>query len=224
MAEAALIVFARAPVPGRVKTRLARRLSMEERLALHCAFLNDTLEMAAGVAGADKYLALDKIIGSESLAIPPGFKIIEQRGEGLGERLHRAFEQLFGSGYRRVIAIGSDSPTLPPSFLEEALGCLAEFEVVIGPARDGGYYLIGCSRLEPGLFERIPWGSRRVLGTTLDRIKKLGLSYSLLPQWHDIDRWRDLIELASEFKAGICASAARQTERVLRALEHKLKR
>lgn len=102
-------------------------------------------------------------------------------------RLHHAISRVLALGYRRVLTIGTDSPTLPPAYLEEAAAQLGEHDVVLGPAEDGGYYLIGVKAAPIALFEGIAWSTEEVFAQTLQRAEALQLSVHLLPQWYDID-------------------------------------
>ena len=190
----ALVVIAREPKPGRVKSRLARDTSRDQAAALYRAFILDTLEMCAKVPGATLCLAYtpDHATGVFSTLAGPRFRLIPQ-GEGdLGDRLHRVCQQLFDEGLEGVIAIGSDSPTLPGTIVRAALRSIRRKDVVLGPCLDGGYYLLGLSRPVPRLFEEIPWGTAGVLGATLGRIEEAGCSLDLLPPWYDVDTTSDL--------------------------------
>ena len=209
--ESALVIFAKAPVPGQVKTRLCPPLTADEAATLHGSFVLDTLERTK-LAVAKLKLRCDRHLAcapSSSLAF---FKILEERqavpvidqeGDDLGTRMNHAFERMFLDGYQRVLIVGTDVPTLPVGFYKDALTLLATNDVVLGPALDGGYYLIGLKKPRPALFENLPWSTDRVLGMTREKADALGLSTALLPEWRDVDTIDDLRALinASLFDA-----------------------
>ena len=118
-----------------------------------------------------------------------------QQGRGLGERLENAFIAAFADGFRRVVIIGSDSPDFPRGILEEAISCLASNDAVIGPAVDGGYYLIGFNseRFLTEVFRGVEWGTSTVFEQTMDRLSKHGYDVAALPQWRDIDTYEDVV-------------------------------
>jgi rSAM/selenodomain-associated transferase 1 len=197
----ALVVMAKAPLPGTVKTRLVPPLSHEEAAELYQALLLDLLESLGSFKLADPFVAFTP---AETASLfneitPPGFVCFPQRGEDLGARMNNVFLDLFTQGYENLVIIGSDLPALPSCFLEEAFVMLgrSEKEVVLGPSRDGGYYLIGMGRSIPEIFKGIPWGEENVLATTLQKISSLGLKAYLLPTWFDIDTPEDLRHLDS---------------------------
>jgi rSAM/selenodomain-associated transferase 1 len=198
--HAALVIFAKAPIPGQVKTRLCPPLTPDEAATLHGTFVIDTLERTRTAATRfglplDRYLACSP---SSTLAF---FKIMEERhavrlldqeGEDLGARMHHVCDTLFGHGYRRVVIVGSDVPTLPLDRYQQALELLDRFDVALGPAFDGGYYLIGLRTAAPELFHDIPWSTDRVLPLTKAKAAALGLTIGELLQWRDVDTLDDL--------------------------------
>jgi rSAM/selenodomain-associated transferase 1 len=210
-AAGCLLLFTKPAVPGRVKTRLIGALSAEEAADLHAAFLADLVARLAGSTSFRLRLAWALEPGEDVPDGPvPGFR---QEGRGLGERLHRGLEAAAGE-HELVAAVGSDHPSLPVERVDEAFAALAEgAPVVLGPADDGGYYLIGVRRgaLSPRLFEEIPWSGPRVLDTTLQRCRELGLEPRLLPVQPDVDTPEDLARLASELAAGPAARCPRTT-------------
>jgi uncharacterized protein len=192
----ALLIFARRPVPGKVKTRLSPPLLPEEAADLYGCMLDDVLAMAASLPHVEKYLFYDG--GEDALGYfrgrVPGMACIPQRGTDLGERMAEALREIFSMGSRAAVIIGSDSPDLPPAFVVDAFARLERGDdgVVVGPTEDGGYYLVGMTRLHQRLFRDIPWSSDRVMGETLQRAKEAGLAVSLLPIWRDVDTAPDL--------------------------------
>lgn len=198
--SAALIVFAKAPIPGQVKTRLCPPLTQDEAATVHGSFVLDTLERTkAAVARlslhADRYLACAP---SSALAFfkimeeRQGVSLLDQEGPDLGARMHRAFETIFERGYHRVVIVGTDVPSLPLEYYKQALELLERHDVVLGPATDGGYYMIGLRKAAPALFLEIPWSTERVLAVTCDKAKGLGLTIGFLPEWRDVDTIEDL--------------------------------
>jgi rSAM/selenodomain-associated transferase 1 len=131
-------------------------------------------------------------------------RMLPQRGESFGDKLFHAFEELFEEGFDSVVIIDADSPTLPRDYLTEAFEELARpgERVVLGPAEDGGYYLIGLRRPHRRLFEHITWSSDRVLAETLDRAREITLDVSLLPMWYDVDDAATLERLKFEIGGG----------------------
>lgn len=200
----ALVVMAKAPLPGMVKTRLVPPLSPEEAAELYRCLLLDMLENLKWFDCADLFLAFapaDRVAVFEKIA-PPAFTLVPQRGENLGARMRHVFEDLFTRGYRNVVLIGSDLPVFPLRWLTDAFARLSDLErsVVLGPNRDGGYYLIGMSRLINEIFHGIPWSSDQVLAMTLQRLNESGAQAHLLPRWFDIDNPEDLRDLGTHLQ------------------------
>lgn len=196
-----LTVFARAPQLGKVKTRLTPPLTAPQALALHRAFIEDTLEHLARLErpGLQKQLLLSQALAEdEKLQIPEAFQVGFQVDGDLGVRLSRMFESSFERGATRVVVVGSDSPTLPAQVIADAFDELATGHVAVGPAEDGGYYLLGCDRFYPELFTGVSWGSQDVLQQTRDTLERLGIAHTLLVPWYDIDRGDDLTKLRQE--------------------------
>jgi len=195
MRRSALIIFVKAPIAGRVKTRLSPHLSQKEILRLYRSFLRMITEGCSALEGIDRFMGCtptkDDIFLS-SLARQYGYGRFEQRGKSLGERLINAFRDHFDMGYRKVVIIGSDSPTVPIGFIRDAFRILNKREFVIGPCNDGGYYLVGAKRLYEEVFKGIPWDTSGVLNKTLDRLDRMDVDYFLLPFWYDVDRIEDL--------------------------------
>jgi rSAM/selenodomain-associated transferase 1 len=197
---AALVIFAKAPVPGQVKTRLCPPLTPDEAATLHGSFVIDALERTRTAVSkfrlpVDRYLACAP---SSALAF---FKIMEERhavrlldqqGDDLGAKMHTVCETLFARGYGQVVIIGTDVPSLPIDYYRQALDLLARQDLVFGPALDGGYYLIGLKHAAPELFHEIPWSTGRVLALTEEKAVRLGLSIGVLPEWRDVDTIEDL--------------------------------
>jgi rSAM/selenodomain-associated transferase 1 len=212
------VLFTKTARPGRVKTRLQPVLSPVEAAELHQAFLDDLLPRLAKGAFSLQ-IAWDLAPGetmpeTEVGGTPvPG---VEQHGAHLGERLFNGLSQASRDA-PVVVAVGSDHPELSTSTVEEAFARLERgADVVVGPAEDGGYYLVGVRRatLTPRLFEDVAWGSGTVLCSTLSRCRSLGLAVEQLPRGRDVDVPEDLDRLARFLRSGQPACPA--TERVLR--------
>lgn len=205
----ALVLFARAPVPGRVKTRLARDIGPEPAARLYRAMLEDLLAAHRGrsyrlVAAAD---GPQRAFGG----LLDGCEIVTQRGGDLGERMARVFRRLLQE-YRQVVVAGTDLPDLGPREVQKAFSLLRDRDAVLGPAADGGYYLVGLK--EPvDIFSGIPWSTPRVLGRTLQRAGLLGLRSALLPEKADVDTLKNLRLVA----ARLSRSRAPATWSLLRA-------
>ena len=194
------------PRAGQVKTRLIPPLTLEEAAALNICFLRDITAMIARTAAEESVrgVAIYTPAGAESAYIdilPPGFHLIPQRGERLGERLIFALEDLFQLGFKAACLINSDSPTVPPQTFARAAAILAQSEdtIVLGPTEDGGYYLIGVKRLHRALFEDISWSTDCVLEQTIARAEQMNVKVHLLPTWYDVDDRVTLQRLCTEF-------------------------
>jgi rSAM/selenodomain-associated transferase 1 len=193
----ALLVFAKTPKPGKVKTRLLAAVSAEVAAALHEACIGDTLRLvkkmrrcdvfvfAAG--GTSYFRRLVKKKGSRA-----SVRVLPQRGAELGARMENAFRKCFAMGYREVVVIGTDTPWMGAQRVRRAFAELKANDVVIGPAEDGGYYLLGMRKFVPDIFRKIPWSTERVLELTLKKIVVLKLRKRLLKQDFDLDRPEDL--------------------------------
>lgn len=223
----ALAVMAKAPRVGEVKTRLIGALSAEEVTLLYTAFLNDTFAFMEEAAAEREELSLVLCYTPEGQEEAfeeierEGSMMIPQRGGDLGQRLSGCFEDLFKLGFESVIAIGADSPTLPGELLSEAFDALTEEnDVVLGPTRDGGFYMIGMRKLDPRVFQRISWSSDQALSSMLERLDEIGLGAILAPEWYDIDTPEDLDHLKTELRER--KATARFTSRILKQIGNRL--
>ena len=202
----AIGIMAKVPQRGRVKTRLVPPLSPDEACALAGCFLRDVA--ASIVAAGRAHPAIQGIAvylprGEEhALAgvLPEGFWLLPQRGADLGERLLHATGDLLAAGFGSACLVNSDSPTLPERLLLDAAHALERpgDRVVLGPAADGGYYLVGLKRPHRRLFEDIAWSTPAVLAQTLERARELDLEVHLLPEWYDVDDGESLRVLCRE--------------------------
>lgn len=223
-AEPTIVVMAKKPALGTVKTRLGAVLSDEGRLRLYEAFLADKIDQVRRVPGARAVVAVAPPDAPESILSWTGgdVDLVAQEGADLGERLSNLAARHFATSASPLLLVDSDTPTLPPSFFEEAVRALRSdaADVVLGPASDGGYYLIGLRAPQPALFEGISWSTSRVLSQTLDRAHDRGLAVHFLQSWRDIDTPDDLEALATELSARPSASAGfpERTARVVAEL------
>lgn len=205
----ALAVMAKAPRPGKVKTRLQPPLTAEEAAALNVCFLQDTAESLAVVAaeGGARGVVCYTPVGDEAMfagLLPAGFMLVPQRGDGFGERLQLAVEDMLACGFGAVCLIDSDSPTMPASALREAVRALAApgDRVVLGGSADGGYYLIGLKAAHREPFEAITWSTPSVFEETVRQVRGAGLELIELPTWYDVDEAVTLAMLEDELLEG----------------------
>jgi rSAM/selenodomain-associated transferase 1 len=195
-------IFAKRPQPGHVKTRLAAQLSTDTAMEIAEAFLMDAVERFARVDAQRVLLFAPHDAASYFAKIANDrFTLMPQSTGDLGQRMLACLEHCFGAGARSVVLVGTDSPTLPLEFVAQAFAALEEADLVLGPATDGGYYLIGCRRLLPRLFDKVAWGSSRVLGETIARFNLEAGRLALLMPWYDIDTLDDWIALRGHVAA-----------------------
>ena len=192
-------MFTRMPEPGRVKTRLIAALGAAGAAAVHRRLLDHTLA-AAQEASRRRPCAVQVwaagCCGRSPSPLPwAGLPWWPQEGRGLGERMARACAHAFARGARRVVLVGTDCPALDAACLERAFMILEDHDLVLGPAHDGGYYLIGQTRSNAFLFRALPWGEAGVLAATLERAAAARLRVGLLDPLHDIDTADDLCHL-----------------------------
>jgi len=200
-----LLLFVRYPEAGRVKTRLIPALGADGAAALYERMAGEVaarvaklrrpgLRRVALVEPPEQVAAVGEWLGE-------GFTAVAQADGDLGARLTAAFAAAFAGGARRVVAIGSDCLDLTPELIHEAFDALGRIDAVVGPALDGGYYLIGLGRAIPATFTAIPWSSPDTLTVTLDRLQGAGASVHLLPQLRDLDTPGDLAALLPRWGA-----------------------
>jgi rSAM/selenodomain-associated transferase 1 len=186
----AIGVMTKRSTAGRVKTRLVPALPAALAATLHTAMVQDTLATGDASGASDRWLFLSG--PGDDPAHAAAWQLREQPEGDLGTRLRAAFEPMLAPGDARAIVIGTDCPDLRPSDLDDAFARLETHEAVIGPAEDGGYYLIGLARPAPDLFRGISWGGAGVLEETLSRARALGLRIAMLERRADIDTPGDL--------------------------------
>jgi uncharacterized protein len=196
-----LVIMAKAPLPGRVKTRLAQHFSPQAIAAFYRCLLDDTIALARSLGTVHVALMCpDADVEELSRSLEGDIKVIAQTGDGLAAGLTSVFAQFANGSGGRVIAFNSDSPHLPPSILEAAFQTLTTQDMVVGPTHDGGYYLVGAKAAHPSLFEGDGMGTRTALERLLARIRALDLAVGFTPAFYDIDVAADLVQLAAELR------------------------
>jgi rSAM/selenodomain-associated transferase 1 len=192
-------MFAKYWEPGRAKTRLAATIGDDAAAELARLFLETLLLRFQDVADT-RVVAFTPPQRREAFsAIAPAAWQLEPQGEGdLGQRMRRFLDGSLRDGAGRVVLIGSDSPTLEASLIQQAFQRLADHDVVLGPSTDGGYYLIGVADRVPDLFEGIAWSTPRVWDQTVERLERIGCRYATLPLWYDVDQQSDLARLCED--------------------------
>lgn len=219
----ALVIFAKAPLVGQVKTRLIGALTAEQVTELYVCFLRDTFAVMEAVQEERDQLSLalcytpaEELEAFEAADFD-GCMLLSQRGHDLGERLQNCFADLFELGFGSVVLIGADSPTLPEEIVQEAFERLQmPDQIVIGPAIDGGFYLIGMNVLPAQLYEQIDWSVEKTLPQIQARAEQSQAMLSFLAAWYDIDTTADLQHLQQQIAAG--QVAPQYTGRYLRKL------
>lgn len=202
MRPTTVIVIAKQPVAGRVKTRLCPPCTPTEAASLAAAALADTVETVAAVSASSRVLALD---GAPGPWIPDGFVVVKQMGRGFDERLANAFAAVTGP----AVLIGMDTPQLGPPLLERAISALHEpgTDAVIGPAYDGGWWTIGLHQPDPRVFVGVPMSTARTYREQCARLTDLGLRTTVLPTLRDVDTFADAISVAAEAPGSRFATA-----------------
>jgi hypothetical protein len=196
--KAILVIVAKEPVPGRVKTRLFPHLSASQASELYSLFILDMVEEMSLLSEHALAIAYTPKEAEPTFKkmLPHPIQLFPQQGTDLGERLANIFQRMFDQEYEQVHVINSDSPDLSHRLVKRAIELLKEprTEVVLGPCADGGYYLVGLRRPMHGLFIEIPWSTDQVLKKTFERAQLLGFHCSLLDPWYDIDTYDDMLK------------------------------
>lgn len=186
-----LLIFVKHPEPGKVKTRLAASVGNDKAVQVYRELLSFTLALTQPLS-MSKVVYYGNKVPSQDLWSDAGYTRKLQEGADLGVRMEQAFSWGFSAGYQRIVIIGSDCPHLTTGLLEEAFAKLQADEAVIGPATDGGYYLLGMTRLIPGIFSDKHWSTDTVFSATLRDLEQADANYSLLPTLSDIDTLDDI--------------------------------
>ena len=198
MTKEAVVLMAKAPVPGRVKTRLCPPLAPAEAARLYACMLGDAAEEISSVVRVARYLFLDPPVAVNTLRGAPfsSFERFPQRGKDLGEKMWDAAATAFRLGAKRVVIVGGDCPALAAERLRQAFRELREgAEAVFGPSADGGYYLVGLTCPEERLFRKYTWSTPTVLPDTVARCRALSIPFSILQPERDVDTGKDLLAL-----------------------------
>ena len=197
-------IFAKHWQPGEVKTRLAASIGDEAAAALHRCFVQTLLSRFQHVADRQILCFAPADSGENFRQLDLGRWTLEPQASGdLGARVQHYFSSALATpDSPRAVLIGSDSPDLPLEYVEEAFDKLRNFSVVLGPATDGGYYLIGVSQTVPPIFDDIPWSTPEVWTQTVSRLTAAQISYHVLPEWYDVDDFTGLRRLESSLPAG----------------------
>ena len=223
--EAALMIFAKAPIPGHVKTRLCPPLAPDEAATLHGTMVMDTLERSRNLLGFDRFLSCApssqhpffKAVGARQ-----GVRLLEQIQGDLGARMYQAFCSAFELGYRFAVIVGTDLPTIQGELFRQALKGLEDHDVVLGPSVDGGYYLVGLKQPGVNIFDGIPWSTDQVLPLTLEKAQSLNLTVKLLNEQRDIDTLADLQYYIQEIQGSGKKRISSRTGQVIKSLANRL--
>ncbi len=186
-----LIIFTKNPVKGEVKTRLARSIGEQKALEVYETLREYTAMVTEGV-NAERKVYYSRFIPSSDLFLAENFSTGIQKGGDLGERMFHAMQEGFEAGFAHVVLIGTDCYELSREILDEAFCALERFDAVIGPATDGGFYLIGLNRVLPELFLDRKWSTHEVFRETTTILQRFAITYELLPELSDIDTFEDL--------------------------------
>lgn len=189
----AVLIFAKNLIFGEVKTRLAETIGNDRAFSVYKELLQHTNDITKDIA-FDKIVFYSNNIDEKDIWAHETYKKQIQKGNGLGERMLNAFEYAFKNGYEEAVIIGTDCFELTSSIINDAFSFLKDHEIVIGPAEDGGYYLLGMKKLYPELFQNIYWSTENVLIQTIAVCSKGSLTYHLLQQLSDVDEEKDLIK------------------------------
>jgi rSAM/selenodomain-associated transferase 1 len=216
-----LIIFAKSPVPGKVKTRLTPYITPKEATELYKAFIADIVcnarklkckRITIAYTPTDAEATFHSICGQSVDYLP-------QKGDDLGERMKDAFKHSFHKGSTRTVLIGTDSPTLPLSYIQKAFDALKEAPIAIGPTFDGGYYLVGLSEENDTIFDGIHWSTSKVFDQTLTRIQAIKKQLYVLPPWYDVDTPDNLGFLRSHILAMKLSGASDIPDKTMQSLK-----
>ena len=225
MAANVLVVFAKWPLPGQVKTRLCPPLQPDQAAELARCFLLDTVERVSRLEEVQVWVAFAPANSEPRFRalLPASVRYLPQRGNDLGERELNIFVDLFEKAATRVAIMGSDIPSVPLAYLRSAFDLLESpgCDAVLGPSRDGGYYCIGAQAGHsalPALFENIEWSTERVMAQTLRQARLHNLKVSLIPRWYDVDTVEDMRKLAEQLMEAPHEEDAPRTRNFLKRL------
>lgn len=191
MTKQALMIFTKNPVVGKVKTRLAATIGNEAAVSVYKQLLQQTIATTQDLP-FDRFVFYSDYISQDDIWDKSQYNKKLQQGDDLGEKMNNAFVYLFENRYKKVVIIGTDCPSLNKHIILDAFSKLDDVDVVIGPAYDGGYYLLGMKQTLAALFIDMEWSTPKVLPETIQRCKQHGLMFLLLQTLHDIDEEKDL--------------------------------
>ena len=204
----AIIVFARLPVKGRVKTRLAKELGIDVATSFYKVCAEHTFKE---ILKFDSTQVVPFLFFSEESEIDEmrnwtknKFRYYSQKGHDLGERMSNAFNTIFDAGYRNVILVGTDAPGISAELITDAFSQLKDYNCVIGPSEDGGYYLMGLKQKLFYLFNEMEWSTNAVFSRTIERLKQRNHDYALMQKMIDIDTKEDLKKWSDNYKS-VCS-------------------
>lgn len=185
------MIFVKNPFHGKVKTRLAKTIGKKKALAIYNELLEYTRNSTMG-ADCHKVVFYSEFVDKNDIWDENTFHKEVQLGRDLGERMKNAFATMLGHGFNKVVIIGSDCPEICSALIDNAFGMLDYTDVVIGPATDGGYYLLGLKQMHDALFEKKSWSTSHLLNETIGELKTRSIAFSLLPELSDVDEEKDL--------------------------------
>lgn len=211
-------LFAKYWEPGKAKTRLAASLGREQAAEVARHLYDCSLARFAGLGDRQVIAFTPPERRPDFEAHPHGYwDLMEQSGGSLGERMSHFFDEHFSRGFQKVVLIGSDSPDLPLSYLQQAFDALDQVPVVLGPSDDGGYYLVGAASKTPPIFHDVPWSTPAVWQKTLARLEQSKIPMVALPSWADVDDLESLLQLRARL-----ASPAAPLDRELHTLRAQI--
>jgi rSAM/selenodomain-associated transferase 1 len=199
MGKSALIIFQKNAVLGKVKTRISVDVGDQVAMDIYQQLVRHTHEVCVSVP-VQKFLFFSDFIPDDVSEFDQDYKFEVQTGNDLGSRMGNAFQFVFANGYEKILILGTDCGELESKIVVKAFELLNIHEVVIGPARDGGYYLLGMKKMFADLFEEVPWSSEKVLFLTMEKLEKQAISYELLEILSDVDRIEDWKKLKEKQK------------------------
>lgn len=199
MTENALIVFTKNPVKGKIKTRLAKDIGDEDALKVYMQLLKHTREITEELDICENYIFYNEFIPTRDNWSPMDYQKMLQKGDGLGEKMKNAFNEMFKEGYSKVVIISPDCPDLKSANIQQAFKLLEKNDYVIGPLTDGGYYLLGMKAMNEKIFEDKQWSTESVYPETVKNIEEEGASYFALPTLSDVDYAEDLTKKLKRF-------------------------
>lgn len=196
--QSALIIFAKIPLIGQVKSRLQPQISPEKSLEVYCYFVEETLEKIKALSDVSIWVGCFPDCNNSwllELSRKFNLRLFNQVGEDLGARMANAFGLLAREKFEKKVIIGTDAPHLPLHYIRSAFELLEKTAVILGPSRDGGYYLLGLAGDPPSIFDGISWSTDSVFRNTIRKLEDQIIPFKLLPEWYDIDQFNDLVEL-----------------------------